>query len=86
MFRALSNEARLAIVERLGQGECTVGTLTDLVGLDQSTVSKHLSVLRTLGLVSHRREGNRVWYRLIMTCVLDFIACAHRVCEGKEQG
>jgi DNA-binding transcriptional ArsR family regulator len=49
LLKALANESRLMIVDRLGQGECTVGELVKLIGSDQSTVSKHLAVLRSHG-------------------------------------
>ena len=59
VLKALANESRLKIVDRLSRGECTVGDLTLLVGSDQSTVSKHLAVLRAHGIVQDRREGHR---------------------------
>jgi len=81
VLKALANESRLMIVDRLGQGECTVGELVELIGSDQSTVSKHLAVLRGHGIVEDRREGSYVHYRLITPCVLDFFSCATRVLE-----
>ena len=45
VLKALANESRLQIVDRLLRGECSVGELTELVGSDRSTVSKHLAVL-----------------------------------------
>ncbi|MFH2007068.1 MAG: metalloregulator ArsR/SmtB family transcription factor [bacterium] len=81
VLKALANESRLMIVDRLGEGECTVGELVELVGTDQSTVSKHLAVLRSHGIVEDRREGSFVHYRLITSCVLDFFSCASRVLE-----
>ena len=79
VLKALANPARLQMIDRLAQGECTVGGLTALVGLDQSTISKHLAVLRHHGIVMDRRKGNRVFYRLLTPCVLDFFSCADRV-------
>ncbi|MFH1278596.1 MAG: metalloregulator ArsR/SmtB family transcription factor [Candidatus Eisenbacteria bacterium] len=79
VLRALANETRLMIIDRLARGECSVGDLTKMIGLDQSTVSKHLAVLRTHGIVSDRREGTSVFYRLLTPCVLDFFSCATRV-------
>jgi DNA-binding transcriptional ArsR family regulator len=58
VLKALANESRLQIVDRLSRGECSVGELTDLVGSDRSTVSKHLAVLRAHGIVNDRRDGN----------------------------
>jgi ArsR family transcriptional regulator len=76
VLKALANESRLIIVERLAEGECTVGELTLLVGSDQSTVSRHLSVLKTHGIVDDRREGQNVYYSLLTPCVLNFFTCA----------
>ena len=82
VIKAVGNESRMVILERLGDGECTVGQLTALVGHDQSTVSKHLSVLRSHGIVDDRRDGNNVYYRLLTPCVLDFFMCASKVLSG----
>jgi DNA-binding transcriptional ArsR family regulator len=84
VLRTLANESRLKIVNRLGRGECSVGELTDLVGLDQSTVSKHLAVLRAHGIVSDRREGTVVYYKLLTPCVMNFFACATQVLKERK--
>ena len=84
MLKALANESRLMIVERLNQGECTVGELADLIEADSSSVSKHLSVLRSEGIVEDRRDGNNVYYKLLTPCVLSFFTCARQVMEERE--
>ena len=84
VLKSLANESRLMIVDRLSQGECGAGELTRLVGSDQSTVSKHLAVLRSHGIIEDRREGNAVIYRLMVPCVIDFLGCAARVLREKR--
>jgi ArsR family transcriptional regulator len=84
VMKALANESRLMIVDRLHRGECSAGELTGLVGSDQSTVSRHLSVLRSHGIVEDRREGNVVFYRLLTPCVVDFFSCATRVLRERS--
>lgn len=84
VFKALANDSRLKIVDRLSRGECSVGELTDLVGSDHSTVSKHLAVLRGHGIVSDRRERNVVYYRLLTPCVVNFFACASDLLKERE--
>ncbi len=79
VLKALANETRLHIVHLLADGERSVGSLTESVGLDRSTVSKHLAVLRAHGIVDDRREGNVVYYRLLTPCVLSFFTCASQV-------
>lgn len=71
------------LIWRLNQGECNVGELTELVGLDPSTVSKHLTVLRSAGIVDDRREGSTVYYRLLTPCILTVISCADSIIHGE---
>jgi DNA-binding transcriptional ArsR family regulator len=84
VLKALANDSRLMIVDRLSEGACSAGELTRVVGTDQSTVSKHLAVLRAHGIVEDRREGSAVIYRLLMPCVLKFFACASRVLKERR--
>jgi ArsR family transcriptional regulator len=84
LLKALAHESRLLIIDRLHRGECTVNTLVDLVGSDQSTVSKHLAVLRSNGVVEAERRGNSVVYRLLTPCVVDFLACASEVVQERR--
>ena len=83
VLKALANQSRLKIVDRLSRGECSVGELTELVGSDRSTVSKHLAVLRSHGIVLDRREGNVVYHSLQTPCVIDFLACATQVIKER---
>ncbi len=84
ILKALAHESRLMIVDRLGRGECSAGELTELGGSDQSTVSKHLAILRAHRIVDSRREGNVVYYELLTPCVLGFLSCAGRVIEERR--
>ncbi len=84
VLKALANESRLRIVDRLYRGECSVGELTEMIGSDQSTVSKHLAILRAHGVVSDRRDGNVVYYKLMTPCVMNFFACATQVLKERD--
>lgn len=64
VFRALADPSRRAIFERLTRGEAAVKDLTARFDISQPAVSQHLSALRTAGLVSERREGRLVYYRV----------------------
>lgn len=75
VFKALSNANRLLIVEALSKGERCVADLTELVGLDMSTVSNHLAVLRSVGLVVDERRGTQVFYTLKNPCVMNIFCC-----------
>lgn len=59
-FKVLSDQTRLAILQILRAGECTVNDVTKLVGASQPTISKHIAILARSGMVKRRREGNRV--------------------------
>ena len=84
VLKALANASRLMIVDRLAQSECSAGELTTLIGDDQSTVSKHLAVLRSHGIVDDRREGSVVIYRLLTPCVVNFFSCATQVIKERR--
>jgi len=84
VLKALANESRLLIVDRLQRKECTVGELVALVDLEQSTVSKHLAVLKASGIVEDDRRGNTVVYRLLVPCVVKFLACAADVIRERK--
>jgi ArsR family transcriptional regulator, arsenate/arsenite/antimonite-responsive transcriptional repressor len=64
LFHALSDETRLAILQRLRFGERCVCDLTDVLDAAQSRLSFHLKVLKDAGLVSDRREGRWMYYAL----------------------
>lgn len=64
LFHALSDETRLAIVQRLRSGEQCVCDLTGLLDAAQSRLSFHLRVLKDAGLVHDRRDGRWVHYSL----------------------
>jgi ArsR family transcriptional regulator len=75
IFKALGHPARLRIVDKLGEGEHCVCDLVAAAGLGWSTVSRHLGVLRTAGVVEDEKRGQQVFYRLALPCVASFSAC-----------
>ncbi len=64
VLKALGSTNRLMLVCQLLDGERSVGDLADALGLAQSVVSQHLSVLRRDGLVAGRREGQSIYYAI----------------------
>ncbi len=63
-FNAVADSSRRALLDALGSDEATVGDLVDRLGLSQPQVSKHLAVLRAVGLVSVRIDGRHRWYQV----------------------
>ncbi|MCO1657985.1 ArsR/SmtB family transcription factor [Pseudonocardia humida] len=76
LFRSLGDATRLAIVSRLARGEARVVDLTRLLGLAQSTVSKHLACLRDCRLVDYRSEGRQSYYFLARPELIDLLRSA----------
>ena len=75
VFKAISNANRLIIVDAVSGGERCVADLTALLGLDMSTVSSHLSVLKNVGILIDERRGNQVFYSLRKPCLLNLFCC-----------
>jgi ArsR family transcriptional regulator len=77
--RALSDPKRLCVLETLATGERSVGELSRDVGCQGPNMSQHLAVLRSAGLVTARREGTTVFYRLADTRVIDAYRLMHEI-------
>lgn len=92
VLRALGHPARLRIVEFLVDGDLCSGRdcsgekcvceIIPALGMEQSSVSKHLAVLRDRGIVNFRREGTRMFYSLADPRVLEILRLAREVCLG----
>ncbi len=82
VIKAMAHPTRLFVVEELSQGERCVCDLTDMVGADVSTVSKHLAVLKGAGIIASEKRGARIYYRLRMPCVLNFFGCVESVIKA----
>lgn len=63
-FNAVAEASRRDLLDTIGAGEVNVGELVDRLGLSQPQVSKHLGVLRAVGLVLVRTDGRHRWYRV----------------------
>jgi ArsR family transcriptional regulator len=65
IIKAMAHPSRLFIVDELAKnGERCVCELTEMVGADMSTVSRHLAVLKSAGIVEDDKRGSQVYYRL----------------------
>lgn len=85
ILRAIAHPTRLFIVHELSQTQKCVCELTQMVGADISTVSKHLAVLRSAGIVQDEKRGSQVFYKLKMPCVLNFLSCVESVIESSAR-
>lgn len=64
LFRALGDRTRLRIVNLLARGSLCVCDIQRILGQPQSSVSRHLALLKAAGLIRDRRDGLRIFYRL----------------------
>ncbi|SRR6266508_383085 len=81
-FRLLAEVMRIRILDRLRDGESTVGELADALDTSQQNVSKHLAVLAEAGILGRRKDGNRVYYRIIDQGVF---ALCEQVCGSLQE-
>lgn len=79
IIKALAHPSRLFIVDELSRGERCVCQLTDMIDAEMPTVSRHLSVLKNVGIVEDEKRGSQVFYRLRVPCVLNFFKCIEAV-------
>ncbi|NDV20304.1 metalloregulator ArsR/SmtB family transcription factor [Pseudodesulfovibrio sp. JC047] len=84
VIKAMAHPSRLIMIDELSRGERCVCDLRDLVGADISTVSKHLAVLKKVGIVEDEKRGKNVYYRLKVPCVLNFFQCIESVLAANK--
>ena len=81
VIKAMAHPTRLFIIEELSRGERCVGELTEMVGADVSTISRHLAVMKNAGIVTDDKRGTQVFYSLVAPCVLNFFSCVEAVLQ-----
>jgi DNA-binding transcriptional ArsR family regulator len=81
-FRVIGEPLRIRILDRLREGEASVGELTDALSATQQNVSKHLGVLHAAGVVSRRKDGTKVIYEIADQTVF---ALCETVCGSLHQ-
>jgi ArsR family transcriptional regulator len=77
--KALAHPSRLLILDAIADREKCVCELTDLVNADQSTVSKHLAILKQAGIIADRKDGSKTFYRPTICCLKGFWECIESV-------
>jgi ArsR family transcriptional regulator len=86
IIKALAHPARLMIVDELSaHKERCVCELTELVGADMSTVSRHLAQLKVAGIVQDERRGKMTYYRLRVKCLNKFFSCVESVLRSNAE-
>ncbi len=81
LFKTLSDPTRLSLLLELQDGEMTVSQLADFSGTSMANISKHLTLMKRIGIVSRRKSGNQVYYNILSKNILDI---CDSVCEDIE--
>ncbi len=84
IMKSLANKYRLKIVDSLGKkSQMCVSDLEEALDLNQSSVSKHLNILKEAGVVKSKKEGLKVYYSLRTPCIINFFACVDNVIKDE---
>jgi DNA-binding transcriptional ArsR family regulator len=78
-FRVLGEPMRIKLLDRLREGDATVGDLQEALGASQQNVSKHLGILHSAGMVSRTKQGNHTRYAISDPSVFEL---CDQVCGG----
>lgn len=81
-FRVLGEPMRIKLLDRLRDGDATVGELQEALGASQQNVSKHLGILLAAGMVSRTKQGNHSRYAISDPSVFEL---CEQVCGGVKR-
>ena len=85
VMKALAHPSRLMMLDALAEGEMCVCELQEIVGGSMPTVSRHLAQMKNAGIVDSRRDGNQIYYRLVVPCGLKMFACIDAVLQSEAE-
>lgn len=78
VFRALADPTRRQILQELKASELSAGAIASRFDISAPSISRHLAILKAADLVTERRQGNRIFYRLeperLVLCLSDFLS------------
>ena len=81
----IASPVRLMIVDELSRGERCMCELQPMFPMNKSTLSRHVTALKNVGIVSERREGVRCFLKLQTPCILNVFECAMGVIRAEAQ-
>ncbi|TVR54855.1 MAG: ArsR family transcriptional regulator [Spirochaetaceae bacterium] len=86
ILKALAHPTRVYIVDLIArEGAHCVCELTERIGADTSTVSRHLALLKSAGLLFDRKEGTAVYYDLTCDCISEFMTALESVLRARHR-
>ena len=81
IIKSRSHPVRLMIIDALKEREMLFSEIKEMFDFDKSTISKHLLVLKQAGVVSSKKSGVDMIYKLEVPCITDFFGCVTAVIE-----
>ena len=84
VLKAVAHPVRLQIVELLEAGEMCVGDIAEALGGKQAITSQQLNMMKDKGVLSCRRDGARVYYRIENKNVIKLLHCIYNHCDDKK--
>lgn len=85
VFKALGHPSRAFMVEKLKEAEYCVCELSEMIGADMSTISRHLSILKKAGIVIDRKAGTTVYYSLACDCLGKMLSGVENILRMKVE-
>lgn len=79
IIKTLAHPTRLFLLDELSRGERCVRELTEMIGVEMPTVSRHLSLLKGAGILDDEKRGAHVFYRVRVPCVLEVFSCVKAI-------
>jgi DNA-binding transcriptional ArsR family regulator len=79
ILKAFANVTRLRIAEKLLTQELCMNEIVEALGLERTSVSKHVSVLHKANLLSSRKEGTTIYYSLQVPCIINVFGCIEEI-------
>ena len=83
VVKAMAHPVRLIVIELLKDGERSFSELMEYFDIDKSTLSKHISILKTAGIVTSQKKGPESIFHLQVPCITQFFGCITAVIEEK---
>ena len=84
ILKGIAHPVRLAVVEALADSEMCVCDIAEMFHFDRTTISKHLALMKSLGILEDRKEGLKVYYSLKIRCLPSMLLCIERVVVGND--
>ena len=84
ILKGIAHPVRMSIVEALADRDMCVYEIAEMFSFDRTTISKHLTLMKNLGILEDRKEGLKVYYSLRIRCLPSMLSCIEKVVEVND--